>query len=50
MANEEYLTEDQIEIEKLLFGMRTHGYTINPKIRLVSEKKIQDFLEQKLLE
>ena len=50
LSDEEYLTEDQIEIEKLLFGMRTHGYTINPKIRLVSEKKIQDFLEQKLLE
>lgn len=50
IAEEEYLDEGQIELEKLLFGMRTNGYFVNPRIPIVSEEKVQRFLEQKFLE
>lgn len=50
MAEEEYIDEGQIELEKLLFRMRTNGYSVNPRIPIVSEEKVQRFLEQKFLE
>ena len=50
IAEEEYLDVEQIELVKILFGMRTNGYSVNPRIPIVSDQKVQTFLEQKFLE
>ncbi len=46
---EETLTEEQIEIEKFLFGIRTDGYSFTEKSNFLNISKIEDFLDKWLL-
>lgn len=45
----EFLNNEQLELEKLLFWLRTKWYQINPNISLLSQEKINQFKKLKFI-
>lgn len=43
---EEWLTEEQIELEKFLFGIRTNGYKTTEKTNFLNTNEIEKFLQK----